>query len=138
MPIFERLDFPKKYPIPGWIKIAVVIAVLGGVLIHNCSQNNLDREIEITDIKITEFSRVHVEIEYTITNKSIIDRDVWLLLKVFDNSDDLVGSTLFFIKTEAGKSTRLIKIIDKLEKPLIDDVEPVKAVFEVFKRKVLS
>jgi len=133
----DRLEFPKKYPISGTIKMAVILFIIFGVWIHNCSQNQLSKEVTISEIKITEYSTVHVEIEYTISNKSSIDRDVWLLLKVFDSQGLELGSSLFFEKAKANKIQPMLKIMDKLSRPLLKDEKPAKATIEVFKRKVI-
>lgn len=135
---FDRLEFPKKYPIPNWIKLLVVVLIFCGILIHNCSQEHLSSEIEISDIKIVDYSRVHIEIEYKIHNKTNIDRDVWLLLKVTDSNNEELASSLFLIKLKAEEKLSKVKIIDKLSKPLDDKITPQKATIEVYKRKVLS
>jgi len=134
----DRMEFPKKYPIPNWIKLLVILLVIFGVLIHNCSQDSLDKEIRISEIKITEYSKVHVEVTYSLRNLSTIDREVWLLLKVYDDKDEQLGSSLFLVKIKANTTQKRIKIIDKLSRPLVVNEKPAKASIEIYKRKVLS
>ncbi len=135
---FDRMEFPKKYPIPNWLKLLVVVLVFCGILIHNCTQEHLSQEIVISDVKIIDYSRAHIEVTYNIYNKSSLDRDVWLLLFVSDSKGEELASTLFLIKIKAGENVTKIKIIDKLNKPLINNIKPEKATIEVYKRKVFS
>jgi hypothetical protein len=137
MPTFERLDFPKKYPQPGWVKLIVLALIVAGIAIHNCSQTLLAEEIEISDVKITEFSRLHIEVQYIISNKSNLDRDLWLLLTAFDTAGKELGSTLFQVRAKAGKTQPMLKIMDKLTRPMNKDEKPDKATIVLYKRKVI-
>jgi hypothetical protein len=134
---FDRMEFPKKYPVSNWIKLVVLLLICSGLLIHNCWQNQIYNNIIIRDIKITDYSRVHVEVEYTIYNKSSIDRDIWLILNVTDNKDIDLGSALYSVRIKAGQTQSLLKIIDKLSRPLELNDKPAKATIEVYKRKGL-
>ncbi len=133
----DRLDFPKKYPIPAGIKLGVFLVLILGVIIHRCVQNQLKSEIKISNIEITEFSRVHVEVQYTVTNNSRSERDVRLLLKVFDDKGEVIGSSLFMVKVQPKSSQRFVKIIDKLERTLELSEKPTRAEIEVYTRKLL-
>lgn len=135
---FDRMEYPKKYPIPGWIKVFVLAMIMVGILIHNCSQDNLQREIRITNIRITEYSRIHVEVAYTLISQARVDREVWLLLEVTDESNRVLGSTLFQTDIRAGQTKPMLKVLDKLDRPLGPDEKPATARIEIYKRKVLS
>jgi len=137
MPKFERLDFPKKYPIPGWIKVAVFAIFFMGVGIHNCSEKQLTEEIKITKVTVTEYSKVHIEVQYSISNYSHIDRDVWLLLTAYNTEGVELGSSLFQVTAKAGKVQPMIKIMDKLPRALNIDEKPGKATVVLYKRKVI-
>jgi hypothetical protein len=134
----DRMEFPRKYNIPNWLKFAVLVMVVMGIMIYNCSQDKLAREIQISDVRITEFSRVHVEVHYSIYNATSSDRDIWLLLKVYDNRNEVLGSTLYMVNLKAGTRKTMLKIIDKLTRPLDKEEKPAGATLEVYKRKILS
>jgi hypothetical protein len=135
---FDRMEFPKKYPIPGWLKLFVLATVLLGILIHNCAQDNLEREIAVKNVRITGYSRVHVEVAYTLVNKARVDREVWLLLEVLDDSTGVLGSTLFMTSIRAGQTKSMLKVLDKLNRGLEPGEKPAAARIKIYKRKILS
>lgn len=137
MPRFERLEFPKKYSIPGGIKLGVLLLIAIGIWIQTCSDKQLHREVIISDVKITDYSKVHVEVQYVIQNMSGLDREVKLLLRIYDEKGVELGSTLFLVNLEAGKKQSMLKIIDKLSRPLEKDEKPFKATINLYTKKVI-
>jgi hypothetical protein len=135
--MFQRPEVPTKRSVPSFMILAVLLMVFLGVSIHNCSQKQLANEIQISNVVITEFSRVHVEVHYIIQNLSNLDREPELMLNVYDSKGDLLTSALFSIKIPAGKKQEMLKIIDKLIRPLDVGEKPGKAVLTVYQRKVL-
>ncbi|MFO7659389.1 MAG: hypothetical protein R6V77_00580 [Candidatus Cloacimonadaceae bacterium] len=134
----DRMQFPNKYPVPNWIKLLAIALVLMGIFIHNCTQDLQDKEISISDVSIAAYSKVHVEVTYTLQNLAKADREVWLLLKVYDDKDEELGSVLYLVTIKAGVTQSRIKLVDKLERPLADNEQPAKATIQIYKRKVLS
>lgn len=134
---FERLEFPAKYPIPKGIMLSVFIFIIIGISIHNCSQKQLAEEIQITEIAITDYSRFHIEVQYTLRNTSGMQRDVWLLLKAYSNKGEELGSSLFLVKAQPDRIQSMIKIMDKLNRPLDKDEIPYSATINVYTRKVI-
>lgn len=134
----DRMQFPNKYPVPNWIKLLVIALVLMGIFIHNCTQDLQDKEIRISDVNIAAYSKVHVEVTYTLQNLAKADREVWLLLKVYDDKDEELGSVLYLVTIKAGATQSRIKLVDKLARTLADNEQPAKASIRIYKRKVLS
>lgn len=134
----DRMQFPNKYPVPNWIKLLVVALILMGIFIHNCMQDMQDREIRISDVSIAAYSTAHVEVTYKLQNLAKVERDVWLLLKVYDDKDEELGSVLFLVSIKAGVTQSRIKVVDKLTRPLAENEKPAKASLQIYKRKVLS
>jgi len=81
---------------------------------------------------------VHVEVEYTIYNKASVNRDIWLMLKVLGSNNQLLTSAMYQIRLKARTRKPMIKILDKFIIPIDDEIKPVRATIEVYKRKVLS
>jgi hypothetical protein len=133
----DRLEFPKKYPISNSIKFGVLLFIVLGVLIHNCTQNQLSHEVTISDIKITDYSTALVEVQYVLTNQTKVDRYVWLLVKVYDDQGKELESALFQVNARAATIQPMLKIMDKLSRPLQKDEKPAKATIELYKRKVI-
>jgi len=134
----DRMQFPNKYPVPNWIKLLVIALVLMGIFIHNCIQDQQERDIRISDVSISDYSAAHVEVSYKLQNLARVDHDVWLLLKVYDDKDEELGSVLFLVSIKAGLTQPRIKVVDKLARPLAENEKPAKASIRIYKRKVLS
>jgi hypothetical protein len=133
----DRMEFPKKYPIPNWLKILVLALVFASLMMYNCSQDKLRQMLKLSDIRISAFSKAQVEVEYTIRNDTKSDRDAWLLLKVFDVNDSLLASSLFLVKLKAGEKKDMLKVMDKLSRPLAAGEKPGTATLELYRRKGL-
>ncbi len=134
---FDRMEYPRKYPVPGWMKLAVLIMVLTGFLIHRCWQKQTSEQILISNVRVAAYTRVHVEVEYTLHNTSSLDREVWLLLQVYDSRDLLLGSVMFAQNLKAGSGMGYVKLVDKLVRPLNPDEKTIRATLEVYQRKVI-
>jgi hypothetical protein len=134
----DQMEFPRKYPVPQWLQLAVVVMILAGCGIHYCSQLQSSREISISDVRISDYSRVHVEVEYTLTNDAKVDREVWLYLQVFDANSRVLANALFLVRSKGGSRQSMLKIIDKLSRSLDKNEKPTKATLEVYKKKVFS
>jgi hypothetical protein len=135
--MIERIDFPKRYPVPSMIMLLVVVFAIAGVMINECSQKQLVSNVLISDVVIVEYTRVYLEVDYTVHNRSRFEQQPNLMLKVYDTKGELLASALFSIKIPAGKTRNLLKIIDKLDRPLDIGEKPGQVTLEVFPRKVL-
>lgn len=135
--MIERIDFPKRYPVPSMIMLGVIAFVFIGVMIHECTQKQLVNNIKISDVVITEYTRVYIEVQYTIQNTSRFEQAPNLMLKIYDTRGELLASSLFNVRIPAGKTWPLLKIIDKLIRPLDKGEKPGKVTLEVYPRKVI-
>jgi hypothetical protein len=135
--MIERIDFPKRYPVPAWLMMTVVVMIFAGIMIHECTQKQLVNEIRISEVVVADYSRVHIEVQYTIQNASRFEREPNLMLKVYDAKGELIASVLYNIKIPARKTQELVKIIDKLDRPLDKGEKPGKVTLEVYPRKVM-
>ena len=135
--MIDRIDFPKRYPVPSWLMLAVVILALMGIMINESSQKRLVKNIIITNTEITEYSRVHIEVQYNIQNLLPKEQTPNLLLKVYDLQGNIIASTLFRVKLPAQRKISLLKIIDKLVRTLDKGEKPGKVTLEVYPRKVI-
>jgi hypothetical protein len=133
----DRMEFPKKYPVPNWLKITVIALLFFSLLVYNYSQEKLAKKLVISDINISSFSKAQVDVEYTISNGTKSGRDAWLLLKVYDVSDSLLASSMFLVTLKAGEKKDMVKVMDKLSRPLAKGEKPGSATLELYRRKGL-
>ncbi len=133
---FETLEYPKKYPVPGWIKIAVLAILILSYIVTTRVMEKRASQIIITNVQISDFSRAHVEVSYTIENKSRKIHNVWLLFDVFDKNKVVIGNALYQVTVAAGKKQDMIKIIDQLSRALEEGEQPTQASVSIYKKKV--
>jgi hypothetical protein len=137
MSILDKKDFHQKYPVSGNIKILVIILALAAIFLQNQNQRRISNSVIIRGVHITEYSKVHVETEYTLQNTTRKNLEINLLLKVYDATGKLLGSALYPVHISPQKTDTHIKIIDKLNRSLDKDEKPGKVSLEIYRRKVL-
>ena len=135
--MIEHPDFYRKRRIPATIILAVALMIVFGIWVNDCTQRQLAREITFSNITLNEYSPVHVEVGFTLTNASRFDRDVNIILTVSDTADSLLADALFQVHAKAHSTAGHIKIIDKLRRPLQKNEKPGRIGIAVFPRKVL-
>jgi hypothetical protein len=133
----DRMEFPKKYPIPNWLKLAIIVILFGSIVYYNNAEDRLLKKLVISDVVITGYSRVHAEVQYSIHNETRSDRNVRLLMKLYDVNDSLLTSAMFMVNLKAGEKKEMVKILDKLSHPLGKGEKPGSATLQVYKRKGL-
>ena len=135
MPRIERPDLQRRLPVPGYVKIVAILFVIFGIWFQTCTQKQLENEIRFSNLRITEYTRVYLEVRYTITNLSAYDRDANLMLKVYSEKGDLVASTIYAVNVPAHTSQDMIKIIEKMLRPLDKEEKPGKVTLEIYERR---
>jgi hypothetical protein len=133
----DRMEFPKKYPIPNWLKIVVMLLVLGSLMLYNMNQDKLKQKLVISDVQISAYNKAQIEVEYSVSNETHSQREAWLLLKVYDNSDSLLTSSLFLVNLKAGEKKEMVKVLNDLARTLQPDEKPGAVTLEPYIRKGL-
>jgi hypothetical protein len=131
------MEFPKKYPIPNWLKIVVMLLVLGSLMLYNLNQDKLKQKLVISDVQISAFNKAQITVEYTVSNESRSNREVWLMMKAYDASDSLLTSSLFLVNLKAGEKKELVKVLNDLARPLKPNEKPGAVTLEPYIRKGL-
>ncbi len=131
------MEFPRKFPLANSGKLLVLIAVVLGVLIHQCTQKQLRESIVISDIQIVDYSSGHMELEYQIQNLRDREQEVRLLAKAWDDNDIEIASIMFLVKLPPNATQKRTKIIDKLNRAIKEGEIPKRAAIRVYERKIL-
>ncbi|PKN79423.1 MAG: hypothetical protein CVU48_05390 [Candidatus Cloacimonetes bacterium HGW-Cloacimonetes-1] len=137
MPKIERLEFPKKYPLKyNWI-VLVLISVVIGVLVHNCTQKQVRETIIISDIAIADYSDQYINVIYTIKNLQKEPQEIRLLAKVYDKDGGEIASTLFIAKLKPLSNQVRTKLIDSLNRSLKPGEKPYRVTITLYERKLI-
>ena len=120
----DRIDMNKKRPIPTYIKLILLVAVIFGISLRSCWKKSETKSLNISEIKITEISSGNVDVKFTVTNNSKVTLKKPILIRVFTNSGEELTSKITQIEIESRTSKRFLKVLQKFNIPLknIDDV----------------
>jgi len=132
MPRFERMDWKTKRPIPATIKLLLLIAVILGILMRNCWKKNQAKPIIISDVQITQITRVSVEVSYTAENLAEIPLKKAFLIKVFTKSGAILASKITQNNIPAHSKKHYVKILQKFNMPLKNKDEIGRATVEIY------
>ena len=126
MAIDRRIDIKQKWPIPTGIKFVLMLAVIFGFLLHNCWQNNKDKNISITSVKILELTKISADIIFSGTNSANVELTKTLKIELFTKSNELIASKLTNITIPAKSKKKFRKILQKFNFPILDTVGDVR------------
>ncbi|OQX70458.1 MAG: hypothetical protein B6D62_05040 [Candidatus Cloacimonas sp. 4484_275] len=132
MPKFERLDWNVKRPVPVTIKLLLMLAIIMGILMRNCWKKNQAKPIIISDVKITEITRVSIEVSYYVQNLASIPLKKSFIIRVFTKSGEELASKITQNEIPARSKKHYVKILQKFNMPLKDKSEIGHATVEVY------
>ena len=136
MPKIDRMEFPRKHPLANSAKLLVLIAIAFGIWFHGYTQKRHIASLRISDVHFENYSPAHIELGYSIENKSPRAQEVRLLAVVWDEAGKEVASILFLVKLKGGVTQQRSKLIDKLNRSLKDGEVPARAAIRVYERKI--
>lgn len=114
----DRIDIKKKRPIPTSAKLVLMLAVIFGLLMHNCWKKNQDKNIQVSDIQISNITRVSLDISFTIASRASVELEKAFMIEVYTNSGELLTSKLSRITVLPKTRKRYIKVLQKFNMPL--------------------
>ena len=138
MPIVQRIEFPKKYPIKDTLIILVVLAAIIGVFVTKCSSNSIEKRVFIRSIRFEEVDKNFVRLGYVIENKGTKTEKLQLIARVFDAEKGELSSRLFSIVVAPGQTDYKSVVLDKWSRRLKEGELPHSATIEFYKRKLLG
>lgn len=72
MPRFEVPDMHRRRPVPVWLKMMLLVAVLFGIAIFRCSRSAESEKLVIHDVSVEESSNISAKVIFSIRNR--VDR----------------------------------------------------------------
>ena len=132
MPRFERLDWKVKRPIPATMKLLLMIAIIVGILMRNCWKKNQAKPIIISEVKITQITRVSIEVSYYVQNLASVPLKKSFLIKIFTKSGEILASKITQNEIPARSKKHYVKILQKFNMPLKNKNEISHATVELY------
>jgi len=116
----DRIDIKKKRPIPASAKLVLMLAVIFGLVMHTCWKKNQDKNIQISDIQISNITRMSLDISFTIASRASVELEKAFMIEVYTSSGELLTSKLTSINVAPKTRKRYIKVLQKFNIPLED------------------
>ena len=121
----NRIDINKKYPISTTIKFALLILAIFGIYVRGCYIKNQKKIITFSDVKVTEFTRASIDVEFNVTNHSSVDYNKPIFIKILNKKGEEIASkiTKIYISPNQKNKGYLIELT-KIKNPIksLDEV----------------
>ncbi len=120
MPILDnRIDINKKYPVPSGIKLILLIAVILGIYLRSCYHKEQNKKIIFQNAKITAFTNANIDVEFEVINKTGIEGNKPVLIRIINKQGLEVASkiTRIYLKND-GKVHAYLVEITKIKNPI--------------------
>ncbi len=133
MSSFERIDIKRRWPIPPAIKLILLVAVILGLVARSCWMKKPGRNLQISEIEITEFTKVSADVKFTVANRAKITQKKSVLIKIFSPSGELIASKISWIEIPAKSRKRFLKVLQKFNFPIENPDEIVDVTVDFYK-----
>ncbi len=124
---FDRMEWPRRFKLKGSLLLLVIAAIFVSFMLHQRHNQNLAKQVEISDISFDNWGSQFIEIGYTIENKTDKELEIYLLAKVWDAEELEIASALFSITIAPGARQTRSKMLDKLNRSLKEGERPHRA-----------
>ncbi len=118
MPAFERIDIKKRRTIPPAVKLILLVAVIIGFMMHNCWKKSQGRNLQISEIEITELTRVSADVAFVVSSRASIELKKSVLIEIYTKSGELIASKISLITIPPKTRKRYLKVLQKFNFPL--------------------
>ena len=121
----DRIDINRKFPVPSWVPMVLLIAAIAGLLLGRCGHAAQDKYIEFSNIEVQEATQANIDVTFEAYNRSKISfHEKGILIRVYDKDGEEVASKITTIDLEPGQKERFLKVLTKITQVLrnIDDL----------------
>ena len=124
----DRIDMNRKWPMPNWIPMLLLVAAISGLLIGRCGHAARDKYIVFYNVEVQEATLANIDVTFEAYNRSKVDfRDEGVLIRAYNETGEEIASKITTIDLDSGKKLRFLKVLTKLTKR-IDSKEDVHSV----------
>ena len=123
----DRIDMKKRWPIPPYVKLILMIVVILGFWGHSCWKKNVGANIQISEIEVIRATMTSADIGFSVANRADIALKKSLLIKLINVHDELVASKITQVEIPARSKKKFLKVLQKFELPLngFEDIKEV-------------
>lgn len=136
MPVFDRMEFPRKYKLKDSLLILALLAIGFGIWLNNSSQRKITEQVLISDVVIENSGSQFIELSYQVENRLSKVQELRILVRVYDAKGAELASAMYMADFPAKSSRRYTKILDKLNRSLAEGETPAKAEVSIYTRRV--
>ena len=138
MKVFAEHETPRRYPIPAWVKFALMIAVIMGFSMRSCYLKNQSKSFVISNVTIQEKTRVSADVAFTITNLTKVKLKKSVMIQVYDTNGDLLANKLSQVEVPGSSERRFLKVLQKFVQPIKDTSEIELATVDIYNSKLFQ
>ncbi len=129
MPVVQSPRIPRKFPVPVWMKLVLLLAVVLGLVIRSYLHKNDIKNIQISNVMISDYTKISADVTFEVENLArYAYKDQAIMIKIFTHNGEEIASRLAAVDIQPKKKQRFLKVLDKFERPLQDDEVPVAEV----------
>lgn len=114
----DRIDIKKKRPIPPMVKLILLLAVILGLVLHNCWKKTQGDNLQISDIQLSNITRVSLDITFTIASRASVELEKNFMIEIYTKSGELLANKLTKLSIPPKTRKRYIKVLQKFNMPL--------------------
>ena len=111
----DRIDINKKWPIPSWVPMLMLVVAISGLFIGRCGHVAHDKYIVFFNIGVSEATQANIDVIFEAYNRSKVDFEgSGILIRVFNNEGEEIASKITTIDLKAGEKQRFLKVLTKI------------------------
>ena len=114
----DRIDINKKRAIPPAAKLIMMLAVIMGLVLHTCWKKTQGDNLQISDIQLSNITRISLDISFTIASRASIELDKSFMIEIYTTTGDLLANKLIHLSIPPKTRKRYIKVLQKFNMPL--------------------
>ena len=114
----DRIDINKKRAIPPAAKLIMMLAVIMGLVLHTCWKKTQGDNLQISDIQLSNITRISLDISFTIASRASIELDKSFMIEIYTTNGDLLANKLIHLSIPPKTRKRYIKVLQKFNMPL--------------------
>ncbi len=116
----DRIDINKKRAVPAATKLILMLAVIIGFLLHTCWKKTQGDNLQISDIQLSNITRISLDISFTIASRASIELEKSFMIEIYTKSGELLANKLTHLSIPPKTRKRYIKVLQKFNMPLND------------------
>ena len=114
----DRIDINKKRTIPPVTKLIMMLAVIMGLVLHTCWKKTQGDNLQISDIQLSNITRVSLDISFTIASRASVELDKSFMIEIYTTTGNMLANKLIHLSIPPKTRKRYIKVLQKFNMPL--------------------